>query len=71
MAGRHISPLTGLTIRRLTVAASQAEVSAASGIPQPDVSRFERGERTPSPEQMARLDRAFEVIADRKSAASR
>lgn len=38
---------------------TQRELSARSGVPQPNIAAYETGRRTPSPSTMAKLDAAF------------
>lgn len=44
---------------RVTAGLTQREVSERSGVPQPNISAYEAGRRTPSPEVRSRLENAI------------
>ena len=46
---------------RLAAGLSQAQLARAAGVPQPNVSAYENGRRTPSGEVLERISRALEV----------
>lgn len=47
--------------RRVAAGLSQSELARAAEVPQPNLSAYERGRRAPSPEVLARIDRALQV----------
>lgn len=52
--------------QRQAAGMSQSQLARAATVPQPNLSAYENGRRTPSPEVLARLARALDVpLADR------